>query len=62
MAAKKRKNPYIPGIAAMNFEPDYDWSKEESETLFKNKNQSEDKQHHLSFSLVGSLHPKQQAK
>jgi len=41
MAAKKRKNPYIPGIAAMNFEPDYDWSKEESETLFEDKKQSE---------------------
>ncbi len=35
MPAKKRKNPYIPGIAAMNFKPDFDWSKARAEKMFK---------------------------
>ncbi len=34
MAAKKRKNPYVPGIAAMNFKPEYDWTKSESKSLY----------------------------
>jgi len=35
MVAKKRKNPYIPGIAAMNFKPDLDWTKSQAKKLFK---------------------------
>lgn len=34
MVAKKRKNPYIPGIAAMNFKPDFDWTTSESKLLY----------------------------
>jgi DNA modification methylase len=37
MAAKKRKTPYVPGIAAMNFKPDFDWSKEDAMKLFSTK-------------------------
>lgn len=34
MAAKKRKNPYVPGIAAMSFKPQYDWTEEEACSLY----------------------------
>ncbi|MHA1110834.1 MAG: DNA-methyltransferase [Promethearchaeota archaeon] len=34
MVAKKRKNPYVPGIAAMNFRPDFDWTKSEANSLY----------------------------
>ncbi len=34
MVAKKRKNPYVPGIAAMNFRPQFDWSKKEASKLY----------------------------
>jgi site-specific DNA-methyltransferase (adenine-specific) len=36
MAAKKRKNPYVPGIAAMNFKPDFSWTKNQALDLYKN--------------------------
>jgi site-specific DNA-methyltransferase (adenine-specific) len=34
---KKRKNKYIPGLAAMRFHPDDDWSKNEALKLYKYK-------------------------
>jgi len=37
----KRKNPYVPGIAQLNFKPDFDWEYEEAEKLYQDtKNQS----------------------
>ena len=32
---RKRKNPYVSGIAQLNFKPDYDWEIEEAAKLFK---------------------------
>lgn len=34
----KRKNPYIPGIAQINFKPDFDWEYEEAKKLYENSN------------------------
>ena len=34
MVAKKRKNPYVPGIAAMKFKPDLDWPKSQAKKMF----------------------------
>lgn len=31
----KRKNPYVPGIAQINFKPDFDWEIEEAEQLYR---------------------------
>lgn len=31
---KKRKNEYIPGLAAFYFKPQYDWTREEAEDLY----------------------------
>jgi site-specific DNA-methyltransferase (adenine-specific) len=36
----KRKNPYIPGIAQINFKPDFDWEYEEAEKLYQNSKTS----------------------
>jgi len=33
---KKRKNPYIPGVAALNFKVTQDWDVEEAKNLYKN--------------------------
>ncbi len=33
---KGRKNKYVPGLAALNFKPTYDWKIEEAKNLFKN--------------------------
>ena len=30
----KRKNPYIPGVAQLDFKPDFDWEREEAEKLY----------------------------
>jgi site-specific DNA-methyltransferase (adenine-specific) len=35
MAAKKRKNPYVAGIAALNFIPDFSWTKEQALFLYE---------------------------
>ncbi len=37
---RKRKNPYVAGIAALNFKPDYDWEREEAQNLYKDAIQS----------------------
>ncbi len=34
---KKRRNKYIPGLAAMKFKPDEDWSKSKAKELYKNQ-------------------------
>ncbi len=34
----KRKNPYVPGIAQLNFKPDYDWELEEAKKLYYESN------------------------
>ena len=31
---KTRKNPYIPGLAALNFKPTYDWGYENAKDLY----------------------------
>src|SRR4030042_2322041 len=31
----KRKNPYMAGIAALNFKPDFDWEPADARTLFE---------------------------
>lgn len=32
----KRKTPYIPGIAQINFKPDYDWEYDEAKSMYEN--------------------------
>ena len=32
---RKRKNPYVAGIAALNFKPDFDWEWDEARALFE---------------------------
>jgi site-specific DNA-methyltransferase (adenine-specific) len=32
---KKRKNPYVAGIAALNFKPEQDWEVEEAKTIYE---------------------------
>lgn len=34
MSQKKRKNPYVAGIAALEFKPDHDWERDEAERLY----------------------------
>ncbi len=31
---RKRKNPYVPGVAQLNFKPDYDWQSEEAQKMY----------------------------
>ncbi len=33
---KKRKNPYVAGVAALNFKPEQDWEVEEARTIYQN--------------------------
>jgi len=37
MAQKTRKNPYVPGKAALEFKPDFDWTIEEAKELYERK-------------------------
>jgi site-specific DNA-methyltransferase (adenine-specific) len=32
---KKRKNPYVAGLAALDFKPDFDWEPEEAQALYE---------------------------
>lgn len=34
-ASKKRKNPYVAGVAALNFKPEQDWEIEEARALYE---------------------------
>ena len=35
MPQKKRKNPYVAGVAALNFKPEYDWEHDEAKSLYE---------------------------
>jgi site-specific DNA-methyltransferase (adenine-specific) len=36
MSQRKRKNPYVAGVAALDFKPDHDWERDEAEKLYAN--------------------------
>lgn len=40
---RKRKNPYIPNLAAAHFKPSHDWSREEAEELYENNSRDTDR-------------------
>jgi site-specific DNA-methyltransferase (adenine-specific) len=52
---KKRKNPYVAGVAALNFKPDEDWEVEDAKVLYENARFPFDADHILFGDCIGGM-------